>query len=94
MSQGYLIFRYQHHEPYHAFGRAWRPANKYTIFSVRRVNSVVTLSLSLLRDGNGDLRVILADVTGYCLRAALYFFPVSRVFYSMAKRGFKRRLPM
>ena len=40
------------------------------------------------RDGNGDLRVLLADVTGHGLQAALFLLPLSRVFYSMVKRGF------
>jgi len=41
------------------------------------------------RDGNGDLRIMLADVTGHGLQAALFLLPISRVFYSMVKRGFK-----
>ena len=40
-------------------------------------------------DSNGDLRVMLADVTGHGLQAALFLLPISRVFYSMVKRGFK-----
>jgi serine phosphatase RsbU (regulator of sigma subunit) len=44
--------------------------------------------IAAARDGNGDLRIMLADVTGHGLQAALYLLPVSRVFYSMVKRGF------
>jgi PAS domain S-box-containing protein len=44
--------------------------------------------IAAARDNNGDLRVMLADVTGHGLQAALFLLPVSRVFYSMVKRGF------
>jgi PAS domain S-box-containing protein len=44
--------------------------------------------IAAARDGNGDLRVMMADVTGHGLQAALFLLPVSRVFYSMVKRGF------
>jgi len=40
-------------------------------------------------DENGDLRIMLADVTGHGLQAALFLLPISRVFYSMVKRGFR-----
>ncbi len=45
--------------------------------------------IAAARDDNGDLRIMLADVTGHGLQAALYLLPISRVFYSMVKRGFK-----
>jgi len=41
------------------------------------------------RDDKGDLRIMLADVTGHGLQAALFLLPISRVFYAMVKRGFK-----
>jgi serine phosphatase RsbU (regulator of sigma subunit) len=44
--------------------------------------------IAAARDSKGDLRIMLADVTGHGLQAALYLLPVSRVFYSMVKRGF------
>ena len=44
--------------------------------------------IAVARDGNGDLRIMLADVTGHGLQAALFLLPVSRVFYSMVKKGF------
>lgn len=40
------------------------------------------------RDGNGDMRVMMADVSGHGLQAALFLLPISRVFYSMVKKGF------
>jgi serine phosphatase RsbU (regulator of sigma subunit) len=44
--------------------------------------------IAAARDANGDLRLMLADVTGHGLQAALFLLPLSRVFYSMVKRGF------
>ena len=44
--------------------------------------------IAAARDDNGDLRLMLADVTGHGLQAALFLLPLSRVFYSMVKRGF------
>jgi serine phosphatase RsbU (regulator of sigma subunit) len=43
--------------------------------------------IAAARDDKGDLRVMLADVTGHGLQAALYLLPISRVFYSMVKKG-------
>ncbi len=39
------------------------------------------------RDNNGDLRVMLADVTGHGLQAALFLLPIFRVFHTMVKKG-------
>ncbi len=44
--------------------------------------------IAAAREDNGDLHVLLADVTGHGLQAALFLLPISRVFYSMVKRGF------
>jgi len=40
------------------------------------------------RDNKGDLRVMLADVTGHGLQAALFLLPIFRVFRAMVKKGF------
>lgn len=39
------------------------------------------------RAGNGELFVMLADATGHGLQAAVFLLPITRVFYSMVKRG-------
>lgn len=43
--------------------------------------------IAAARDGNGDLRVMLADVTGHGLQAALFLLPIFRVFRTMVKKG-------
>lgn len=43
--------------------------------------------IAAARAGNGDLFAMLADVTGHGLQAAVFLLPISRVFYSMVKRG-------
>lgn len=42
--------------------------------------------IAAARSGSGDLFVLLADVTGHGLQAAVFLLPISRVFYSMVKR--------
>jgi serine phosphatase RsbU (regulator of sigma subunit) len=42
--------------------------------------------IAAARADNGDLFVLLADVTGHGLQAAVFILPISRVFYSMIKR--------
>ena len=44
--------------------------------------------IAAARDGKGDLRLMLADVTGHGLQAALFLLPISRIFYSMVQKGF------
>lgn len=44
--------------------------------------------IAAARDNNGDLRVMLADVTGHGLQAALFLQRTFRIFYAMAKKGF------
>ena len=43
--------------------------------------------IAAARDNNGDLRVMLADVTGHGLQAALFLLPIFRVFHTMVKKG-------
>jgi len=43
--------------------------------------------IAAARDNKGDLRVMLADVTGHGLQAALFLLPIFRVFYTMVKKG-------
>ncbi|CAK0780180.1 two-component system, HptB-dependent secretion and biofilm response regulator [Gammaproteobacteria bacterium] len=43
--------------------------------------------IAAARDGNGDLRVMLADVTGHGLQAALFLLPIFRTFHTMVKNG-------
>lgn len=45
--------------------------------------------ITVARDSNGELHIMLADVTGHGLQAALFLLPLSRVFYGMVKKGFK-----
>jgi serine phosphatase RsbU (regulator of sigma subunit) len=44
--------------------------------------------IAVARDEKGGLRIMLADVTGHGLQAALFLLPISRVFYSMVKKGY------
>ena len=44
--------------------------------------------IAAARDNKGDLRVMLADVTGHGLQAALFLQRTFRIFYAMAKKGF------
>ena len=44
--------------------------------------------IAAARDENGDLRVMLADVTGHGLQAALFLLPIFRIFHTMVKKGF------
>jgi len=44
--------------------------------------------ITAARDGNGDLRVMLADVTGHGLQAALFLQRTFRIFLAMVKKGF------
>ena len=39
------------------------------------------------RDDRGDLRLMLADVTGHGLQAALFLLPIFRIFRVMARKG-------
>ncbi len=41
------------------------------------------------RDAQGDLRVMLADVTGHGLQAGLFLQRTFRIFYAMVKKGFR-----
>ncbi|MBI5438948.1 MAG: fused response regulator/phosphatase [Nitrosomonadales bacterium] len=43
--------------------------------------------IAAARDNNGDLRVMLADVTGHGLQAALFLLPIFRIFQTMVKKG-------
>ena len=43
--------------------------------------------IAAARDSNGDLRIILADVTGHGLQAALFLLPIFRVFGTMVRKG-------
>ncbi|MDP2760336.1 MAG: SpoIIE family protein phosphatase [Sideroxyarcus sp.] len=43
--------------------------------------------IAAARDSNGDLRIILADVTGHGLQAALFLLPIFRVFRTMVRKG-------
>ncbi|MFZ2524133.1 MAG: fused response regulator/phosphatase [Candidatus Ferrigenium altingense] len=43
--------------------------------------------IAAARDNRGDLRIILADVTGHGLQAALFLLPIFRVFHTMVKKG-------
>jgi prepilin signal peptidase PulO-like enzyme (type II secretory pathway) len=43
--------------------------------------------IAVARDDNNDLHIMLADVTGHGLQAALFLLPISRAFYSMVKKG-------
>jgi len=43
--------------------------------------------IAAARDNNGDLRVMLADVAGHGLQAALFLLPIFRVFHTMVKKG-------
>jgi two-component system, HptB-dependent secretion and biofilm response regulator len=47
--------------------------------------------IACARDNLGDLRILLADVTGHGLQAALFLLPISRAFYSMVEKGFDTR---
>jgi serine phosphatase RsbU (regulator of sigma subunit) len=42
--------------------------------------------IAAARSDSGDLFIMLADVTGHGLQAAVFLLPISRVFYSMVKR--------
>lgn len=44
--------------------------------------------IAAARDNKGDLRVMLADVTGHGLQAALFLQHTFRIFYAMAKKEF------
>ena len=43
--------------------------------------------IAVARDELGDLRIILADVTGHGLQAALFLLPIFRTFHTMVKKG-------
>jgi len=43
--------------------------------------------IAAARDNNGDLHIMLADVTGHGLQAALFLLPIFRVFHTMVKKG-------
>jgi serine phosphatase RsbU (regulator of sigma subunit) len=43
--------------------------------------------IAAMRDNKGDLRVMLADVTGHGLQAALFLQRIFRIFNAMAKKG-------
>jgi len=43
--------------------------------------------IAAARDDNGDLRILLADVAGHGLQAALFLLPIFRVFRTMVKKG-------
>jgi|GEM_PF-3799685 len=43
--------------------------------------------IAAARDSNGDLRIMLADVTGHGLQAALFLLPIFRTFQTMVKVG-------
>lgn len=43
--------------------------------------------IAAARDNQGDLRIILADVTGHGLQAALFLLPIFRVFRTMVRKG-------
>lgn len=43
--------------------------------------------IAAARDDNGDLRILLADVAGHGLQAALFLLPIFRVFHTMVKKG-------
>lgn len=43
--------------------------------------------IAVARDNKGDLRIILADVAGHGLQAALFLLPIFRVFHTMVKKG-------
>jgi len=43
--------------------------------------------IAAARDNKGDLRVMLADVTGHGLQAALFLLPIFRIFRTMVKKG-------
>ncbi|MDD5300115.1 MAG: fused response regulator/phosphatase [Gallionella sp.] len=47
--------------------------------------------IAAARDNNGDLRVMLADVTGHGLQAALFLLPIFRIFQTMVKKGLATR---
>ena len=44
--------------------------------------------IAAARDNKGDLRVMLADVTGHGLQAALFLQRTFRIFHAMVKKGF------
>jgi len=43
--------------------------------------------IAAARDKRGDLRVMLADVTGHGLQAALFLLPIFRIFHTMVRKG-------
>jgi len=43
--------------------------------------------IAAARDNDGDLRILLADVAGHGLQAALFLLPIFRVFHTMVKKG-------
>ncbi len=43
------------------------------------------------RDNKGDLRIMLADVTGHGLQAALFLLPIFRIFRTMVRKGLPTR---
>lgn len=43
--------------------------------------------IAAMRSKNGDLVILLADVIGHGLQAAIFLVPISRAFYSMVKNG-------
>lgn len=43
--------------------------------------------IAAMRSNNGDLVILLADVIGHGLQAAIFLVPISRAFYSMVKNG-------
>ncbi len=43
--------------------------------------------IAATRSKNGDLVILLADVIGHGLQAAIFLVPISRAFYSMVKNG-------
>ena len=47
--------------------------------------------IAAARDNNGDLRILLADVAGHGLQAALFLLPIFRVFHTMVKKGLPTR---
>ena len=45
--------------------------------------------IAVSRDSQGDLRIMLADVSGHGLQAALFLQRTFSIFYAMVKKGFK-----
>ncbi len=43
--------------------------------------------IAAARDPYGHLRIMLADVTGHGLQAALFLLPIFRIFYTMVRKG-------